>query len=56
MSATPSCGTHDEYTSLVPAAARPADVAAVASGALPRGAGGAACGGASGARDAGGGR
>src|SRR5947209_16495809 len=48
MSATPTDGTGAGNTSVEPTAACPADVAAVVSGTLPRGATGVACGGLSG--------
>src|ERR1700723_2957697 len=48
MSVKPTTGTGVETGSDVPAAACPADAAAVVSGTLPRGATGAACGGLSG--------
>src|ERR1700735_4588534 len=48
MSLTPMSGSGDEYRSELPAAVCPAEVAAVASGTLPRGATGADCGGLSG--------
>src|SRR3984957_13746302 len=48
MSVIPSSGTGAEYRSALPAAVCPAEVAAVASGTLPRGATGADCGGLSG--------
>src|ERR1700723_703263 len=48
MSVKPTTGTGVENGSDVPAAACPADAAAVVSGTLPRGATGAACGGLSG--------
>src|ERR1700742_353888 len=48
MSEMPSSGTGAEYRSALPAAVCPAEVAAVVSGTLPRGATGADCGGLSG--------
>ena len=48
MSVIPSSGTGAEYRSAPPAAVCPAEVAAVVSGTLPRGATGTDCGGLSG--------